>query len=149
MSVIIIILVFAFAFYVFIKNQNESSPPEIGGSLPGPGTYSFDIVGESNYQKALEKICGGKARDSAEFKTEAVLILENSNPHDNNAVRVDIENMTVGYLSRSNAKLYRKELARLGHANLTCKCKAMIVGGWSRSKSDQGNFGVKLDLPIS
>src|SRR5690606_10952807 len=115
----------------------------------GPGTYEFDIVGESQYQGALESICGGRTEDGAELQTQAVLLLEDSNPHDNMAVRVDIQGQTVGYLSRKDARSYRKQLKQLGHSNITCSCNAMIVGGWQRSRSDRGHFGVKLDLPVT
>ena len=144
---LVIVIVGALAYFYFQRGSATSS--QIGGSLPGPGTYEFDIVGESAYQDSLESICGGRSEDSAEFQTEAILVLENSNPHDSLAVRVDIQGKTVGYLSRKDARNYRKQLEQLGHPNVTCSCKAMIVGGWQRSRTDRGNFGVKLDLPVA
>ena len=121
----------------------------VAASLPGPGTVEFDIVGESHYQDALEPICGGRTEEGAEHLTEAVLVLEDTNPYDKMAVRVDINGETVGYLSRSNARAYRAQLRKLGHPDITCKCKAMVVGGWERSGGERGSFGVKLDLPVT
>ena len=109
----------------------------------------FDIVGEASYQKALSKICGGKKEDSAKQYVEAELYLENDNPHDNKAVCVTIKGQTVGYLSRNDARAFRKQVKELENKKPTFLCKALIVGGWSRSKSDKGNFGVKLDLPVA
>lgn len=117
--------------------------------LPGPGTYEFDIVGEASYQGALEQLCGGRTEESAEHFAQAVLLLEDSNPHDNQAVRVDIQGHTVGYLSRKDARSYRAQLRKLGHRRIACWCNAKIVGGWERSRNDRGHFGVKLDLPVA
>lgn len=152
MSVALVILVILVAvgwLVVRANSKHEAVGTAVGGRLPGPGTYEFDIVGESHYQQALEAICGGRTEESASYKTEAVLYLEDSNPHDNMAVRVDIGGETVGYLSRSDARSYRKQLKQLGHERLVCKCDATIVGGWRRSRTDQGSFGVKLDLPVA
>jgi len=149
-SILVLVVVGITAYFLLRK---KSSPNRYGlyveAHLPGPGTYGFDIVGESHYQQALEEICGGRTEDGAKHKTEAVLYLEDSNPHDNQAVRVDIEGKTVGYLARSDARSYRKQLKAMGHEGITCKCDAMVVGGWQRSKSDTGSFGVKLDLPVA
>lgn len=148
MTTILVILIIGAVAYLYFRAKS-GSVIAVSGNLPGPGTYEFDIVGESKYQKTLESICGGRTEDGAELQTEAVLFLEDTNPHDNMAVRVDIEGQTVGYLSRKDARSYRKQLQHLGHANITCSCNAMIVGGWERSRSDRGHFGVKLDLPVA
>ena len=116
----------------------------------GGGVFAIDVVGESHYQKELSTICGGKTEDGHEHQCSAHLILEKDNPHDNQAVRVDISGNTVGYLSRKNARKFRKELAAAapGADVSIAQCPAMIVGGWSRDRGkDQGHFGVKLDLP--
>lgn len=55
--------------------------------------------------------------------------------------------MTVGYLSRKNAREYRKRLKKAGYQGITATCFAIIVGGWDRGGGDRGHFGVKLDLP--
>jgi hypothetical protein len=105
------------------------------------GDEEFDIVGELQYQNALAKLAGGYSSDGANELCEAHLVPENDNPHDKNAVRVDIQERTVGYLSREHAKAYRK---RLGES--IGRCQAEIVGGWDRGKGDKGFFGVKLDI---
>lgn len=78
---------------------------------------------------------------------EAVLVHENDNPYDNKAIRIDIQGMTVGYLSRKDARQYRKKLKEAGHPGITAKCFALIVGGWDRGPENRGHFGVRLDLP--
>jgi hypothetical protein len=116
----------------------------------GGGAFAIDVVGESHYQNELSKICGGKAEDGHEHQCMAHLILENDNPNDDHAVRVDIGGNTAGYLSRKNARKFRRELAAAapGVNVWAAQCPAMIAGGWSRDRGrDQGHFGVKLDLP--
>jgi hypothetical protein len=70
-------------------------------------------VGESFYQKALNKICGGKGKDGHNEEVIAVLICDNKNKYDSEAVRVDVDGKTVGHLSKSDAKLFRKHLIQI------------------------------------
>jgi len=115
--------------------------------LPGPKTFSIGVVGESHYQSAVESICGGRTDQGHEKIVEAVLLHEDNNPYDSKAIRVDIQGNTVGYLSRENARQYRKRLEKAGHKGMTATCFAMVVGGWDRGSGDKGHFGVRLDLP--
>jgi hypothetical protein len=113
----------------------------------GPGTYDVDVVGESHYQGALESICGGRSEDGHRLKVEAFLVPENDNPHDSKAIRVYIQDRTVGYLDRETARSFREEMAQIGMSGVAAKCRAIIVGGWDRGSGDRGHFGVKIDLP--
>ena len=106
-------------------------------------TFSTEVVGESHYQRNLESITGGKTPDGVEKYLEAELILEDANPHDKSAVRVDIQGKTVGYLSRERALQWRSSSSKLK----TGKCSAVVRGGWNRGPNDQGHFGVWLKLP--
>ena len=106
----------------------------------GPGTYLTDCVGESFYQDALEAIAGRKTEHGWNLPCEAVLICENTNPHDPKAVRVEIQGRHVGYLSRDRARKHRQ---RFGQRPV--HCAALIVGGWN-DNGKSGHFGVKLDL---
>lgn len=119
----------------------------VQGFLPGPGEYLIQVVGESSYQDALERICGGRTEDGANEFIDAFLILEDTNPNDRNAVRVDISGMTVGYLTRDFAIQYRHRLVEAGYPRLVGSCRAHIRGGWQRGDRDRGHFGVWLDLP--
>jgi hypothetical protein len=67
------------------------------------GLYvELDIVGESYRQDALRQLWTGP-----ETTFDAVMIPESNNPHDRNAVRVEIKATHVGYLSRETAEAYR------------------------------------------
>lgn len=119
------------------------------GHISGPGLFSVDVVGESHYQRALQRISGRRTEDSVEIYVQAVLVHEDQNPHDRMAIRVDIKGQTVGYLDRETARSYRKALAAAGQARLDTTCDAVIVGGWDRGPQDRGHFGVRLDLPTT
>jgi len=125
----------------------EQSRVVTHGELPGPGTFEIEVVGESHYQRQLEEICGGRFEDSARVNATAVLILDDGNPYDSKAVRVEINGYVVGHLNRENAREYRKKLKEAGHPRITAQCRALIVGGWDRGNGDCGYFGVRLDLP--
>lgn len=130
--------------------QAQIVPPQPKvGSIPGPGLFDVDVVGESKYQRALDRICGGRTEDGVDCLVTAVLIYDSSNRYDKMAIRIEIDGETVGYLSRENAREYRKQMEIAGHPGLTASCEARIVGGWDRGPDDQGYFGVKLDLPTA
>lgn len=104
-------------------------------------------MGESHYQDALERIAGGRTDEIVEIGKVAMLIFEDSNPHDNQAVCVQIEGQTVGYLPRNTARSLRAKAALDGLPYGTpFQCAAQIRGGGDRGERDQGNFGVWLDF---
>ena len=114
--------------------------------LEGDGSYAFDIVGESHYQDALEKITGGKTEDGYEMEVKVLLVHEDGNPYDSKAVSVSIEGDIVGYLDKRIARQFRKRMAESGIPGYPAVCNALIVGGWDRGGNNQGHFGVELDL---
>jgi hypothetical protein len=129
-----------------LSGKNKK-PAGIHAELPGPGDFEIEAVGTSKYQRALESAAGGRAEDGVEVLTHAILVFENDNPHDSNAVQVFLGSKLVGYLSRDNAKSYRKQILKAGRGELVGRCEAKIVGGWDRGTSDRGHFGLRLDLP--
>ena len=131
-----------------LNKVQPRSKSKAEAELPGPGTFSLAVVGESHYQEALEAICGKRKREGEDKVVKATLILEDSNPHDKYAVRVEIEGRTVGHLGRDHAKQYRKKLAEAGHPHITASCMANIRGGWDRGNGSRGRYGVWLDLPV-
>lgn len=115
--------------------------------LHGPGTFAVDVVGVSRRQSVLAAIVDRQSRRGRTVTIDAVLILEDSNPHDANAVRIEIEGELIGYLSRDNARRYRADLAAAGQPHATVRCKARIVGGFETESGERAHFGVRLDLP--
>jgi hypothetical protein len=118
--------------------------------LEGSGRFDFEVVGESNYQDALSRLCGGPTEDGVNFECTARLICEPHNPYDPNAVAVRIGGETIAYLSRGAALAYQKRMRQLGLRDREVSCRAIVVGGWARPRRGQpaetGHFGVKLDL---
>ena len=107
-----------------------------------PADFSLEVVGESNYQKALIQVAGPKRKESANVFVTAEVICEDGNPHDSYAVRVDVQGKTVGYLSREAARIWRK-----GVSSTRITCSAVIRGGWDRGSGDQGHYGIWLKPP--
>jgi hypothetical protein len=115
--------------------------------LQGPGKFAVEVVGASRRQDAIEAIVERHGRSGRTVIADAALLLEDSNPHDANAVRVEIDGALVGYLSRDNARRYRADLAAAGTPDATVRCKARIVGGFETETGERAHFGVRLDLP--
>ncbi|WP_156400342.1 HIRAN domain-containing protein [Caulobacter sp. Root655] len=113
----------------------------------GKGGYPRDAVGESNYQEALSRVCGGHNRHGHELTTTGVLMPEPTNPYDPNAIMVTIGGERVGYLARDEAKRYGDALVAAGFGGQSATVDVKVVGGWRTNQHDEGHFGVKLALP--
>lgn len=109
---------------------------------PGRG-FTFNVVGESEFQRALSKICGGKKAGGHKHEATAYLRFV-ANPHDPNAVAVDIAGKQVGWIPSPLTSEIRREIAAVSPAG-NVACKAKIVGGWDE-EDGEGHFGVKLSL---
>lgn len=127
----------AVMWFVVVRKSRKKSDPVItvsqsnDGSIPPPpppavrrertakasvnsllmvearGWFNADVVGESNYFNNIKKIVGG--RDGEHTKI-ATLIREPNNKFDKNAVRIDIDGLTVGYIPRDEAVGYHRLL---------------------------------------
>lgn len=111
--------------------------------LPGDGTYSLAVVGESHYQQALIDIAGPQIKEGRTVKCQAILNREDDNPYDSNAVSVEIGGDTVGYIPRALAPAVRLELSDSPKLENRTFVDAVIRGG----RPGQ-HYGVWLDLPI-
>jgi hypothetical protein len=140
-------LLLALWFGVLIA-QGVKRPSKAAAShqrLAGQRWYGLEVVGEAHYQDALAAFCGGYSRDGYELVCDARLVPEPDNPHDANAVRVEIGGRKVGYISRGDAPKINAELSLLGLDGAGVVVGAMIRGGWRRNQHDQGAFGVWLN----
>ncbi|MGD9980236.1 MAG: HIRAN domain-containing protein [Hyphomonadaceae bacterium] len=115
--------------------------------IDGPGTFAVDVVGVSRRQDTLAAIVERHRRSGRTVTVDAMLVLEDSNPHDANAVRVEIDGELIGYLSRDNARRFRADLAAAGQPRASVRCKARIVGGFETASGERAHLGVRLDLP--
>ena len=96
-------------FKSVITSSSMSTPHR---DLPTKPSCVFDVivVGVSFYQDALEKICANRHQEGHELFVEATIVPDDDNPHDDHAVRVEIDGKTVGHLSRKNAIVWRSKM---------------------------------------
>lgn len=117
------------------------------------GSYEVNLKGESNYQDEIRQVIlydeDSTHQSIQEDGFTAELFFEDDNPYDRgNAIRVDIDNHTVGYLSREHASKYRKLLASKNVTGAVGSCYAAIIGRYNDELDDM-LFGVRLDLDLN
>ena len=154
---ILIVIVLAVTLYLLRRDLHPrtapNKPPQRASIdaplLPGNDEYEMEIVGESHYQRHLNRVCGGCDENGVDMETDALIVFDNGNPHDAQAVKVVIDGGAVGHLSREAARSFRK---RIAHSQFKqheqFRCKALIRGGWDRGGGDTGMFGVRLDVDL-
>ena len=96
------------------------------------------IVGESNYQPALRRVCGRRREVGWCRAVEVTLVREPDNPHDANAVMATIDGECVGYLPREHAGYMAPILD--DHAIDAFTVCGVVRGGWL----DAPSFGCHL-----
>jgi hypothetical protein len=135
------------------RRETENDPPLSSTQPAGPvavsaslytGDADLEVVGESNYQSSLWSISGESIGQRVRHPVIAVLVPEPQNAYDANAIAIQIDAKTVGYLSRARAAEYGPGLQDLmeqsgGYIAL----KGVIVGGGTRDDGP-GMLGVWL-----
>ena len=118
--------------------------------IRGSQEYSVNVAGESFYLDSFTILIGQRSEDGVNIEKRAQLTLQDDNPHDKYAVRVTIDGLPVGHLSREHARAFRRTV-RYGQLaeHETFECAAIICGGWDRGDGDAGHFGVRLDLNLN
>lgn len=130
-----------------MKSRREARAVAIAASTwPEIGNYRVEVVGESMFQPPLAAAARGRATGPLGVPCKAQLVCEPRNPADANAVAVFIKRQKVGYLSRPDARAFRKRLGETGSALRTTTCGAIIRGGGIRDGGEQMFYGVWLDL---
>lgn len=113
-------------------------------TLNGNGDYDVEVVGESHYQDALVRAAGPHTEEGRRVEVPAMLYLEPKNPNDPNAIRVEINKATVGYIPRDMAAEIRIALKEIGiKGGQRVGVDAMIIGG----RIGQ-SYGVWLDIDL-
>lgn len=140
MEIIIAIAVGVIIWFILKgkKAANETKASLVSNSV----SYAYNIVGEQSYQNNLKKIAGPKEEESKFFECYAKVSSEPFNQYDKNAVKnavkVEINGLLVGYLSRGEA-------AKLAGKVVNKTVPAVIDGGWKDEEST-GSYGVKLAI---
>ncbi|WP_296277714.1 hypothetical protein [uncultured Acinetobacter sp.] len=136
MEIVIAIIVGLVIWYV-LKAKKTVNGTSINAALNNT-SYAYNIVGEQSYQNNLKKIAGPKEEESKFFECYAKVSSEPFNQYDKNAVKVEINGLLVGYLSKSEA-------AKLSSKVVSKTVPAVIDGGWKDEEST-GSYGVKLAI---
>jgi hypothetical protein len=135
--------------------RKSGPPPTVAVDAPmladlaGDGAFALAVVGESYYRQNFDRVCGKKADGADNLIVAAVLVCEATNPHDPNAVRIDVSGLPLGHLSRAMARKYRTRLAALKLDERPRSCRGMVRGGWDRGGDDRGEYGIRLDLDLT
>ena len=92
------------------------------------------VVGTSHYQDALLALAPREADEQIRLAAIADVTAEPTNPHDPNAIAVQIDGRIVGYLSRDENRRWADVVP--------FRCEAMIAG-----RAGTQGLGVFLRLP--
>ena len=107
--------------------------------LQGDGELMFDIVGESFYDDALQRLILKAEEDTI----RARLVRERDNPHDAFAVAVFLDDEKVGHLDRQHARLFREVFDTLfPDMSVEFLTEGRLIG------FPGGKIGVKLDIQL-
>jgi hypothetical protein len=98
------------------------------------GDELIRVVGTSHYQDELLELAPREADEEVRRDAVATLVPEPDNPHDPNAIAVQIEGRVIGYLSRDENRRWL-DIAPV-------RCEAMIAG-----RAGTHGLGVFLRLP--
>ncbi len=110
----------------------------------GSGQYATRAVGTSHYRSDLAAIAQNDGKRALVLCT-GLLVREQDNRHDPNAISVKVLGQTVGYLSREFAGRYRQAvLTELGDMP-AITVRAAITGG-HQDKGKLYEYSVELDL---
>jgi hypothetical protein len=144
---VVLAVAFIISHLVKLAIRRNASPRPSSNEQPGtvasadtrpPPTAEFEgygylaVVGESQYQMALRVFLH---RGRIHW---AKLVPEPDNPFDRNAVLVEIDGHTVGYMSRADARRYQRRLLPLA---APIEVPAKLIGG----TDDKPSIGVLLD----
>ena len=134
---IVIAIIVGLVIWYVLKAKKTVNGTSINAALNNT-SYAYNIVGEQSYQNNLKKIAGPKEEESKFFECYAKVSSEPFNQYDKNAVKVEINGLLVGYLSRGEA-------AKLAGKVVNKTVAAVIDGGWKDEEST-GSYGVKLAI---
>src|SRR5215510_221938 len=94
--------------------------------LMGDGTFSLEVAGVVSCQLELEEIYQDYLQEDKEQIVLAILVPEDTNPYDPAAVRLQIRQRMVGYLSPADARAFRAGLGSAVQGSWRFRCRARI-----------------------
>lgn len=130
------------------KADKEHVPPSPSGLAVeawSPRTQQLEVAGEWYRAQSLRALFARHAKVSdsgAEIRLPAVLVPDPSNPYDKYAVAVFVDGFHVGYMERSDARIYHDAIAKLPNGELSVASRQ-----WLRGTSQDTWARVTLSLP--
>ncbi len=133
-------------------NHNASPAPKIYYAWPESKQYAVTISAVP-YQQEIQQLAQENPvnPDSSGTKRRFFLALlepVNDNPYDDNVIRVDIGEHTVGYLSYDQAHRFRKLLKDHQLSNQITTCMAVLIENTGTQTDQTVRYGIKLDLAL-
>lgn len=122
--------------FSYFKNFFRSQNP-FHGTLKGNNQYGIKVVGIKHYLQSIEK----KLQRRNSFY-QVLLISDDNNIYDKNAVKVVLEDETIGHLEKKTALMLREYIQSLGYRYFEATCSAKI-----QQVSDGSIIDIWLDLP--
>ena len=103
----------------------------------------LEVVGESQYRGAIEDAVGRRAEGHQDI-VDAAMVREPANPYDANAIAIQIEGRTCGYLPRADAKRYRAVMEWCRAGGFAPVVRGDVHGGWRQEDGTWGDFEDRL-----
>ncbi len=154
--VVVVVVVVGIALYLARRVREKRDGPAMGpgGFTPQTrrhgrdrrGGRQLDVVGESQYQRTLERLAASRLGTGPSFDCEARLVAEPAHAEPER-VRVEIEGHVVGELSPKALRAYGPVAAELAKQRRTLTVSATVTAGWPRGDDFWGNYGVLLHVP--
>jgi len=119
-------------------------PPRAGAVRLFDGPDQLQVVGESFHQDALWALVGGPRADSVLHEVVGVLVPEEDNPYDPNAVSVWVDGEKVGHLSREDARKYQRAVRAIMEREGTAVGLHGVIAGGGRGSDGTRMLGVFL-----
>lgn len=138
---------------LFGGEPERVEPTDLGdlrGDLPDSalslyaGVGGIDVVGESHYRDAIDRVVRGPHRGGVRATFWAHLVPETNNRYDANAVAVRINGVHVGYLSKADAKRYRQVLEDVTASGRQAVVRCDVRHGWDRGGRDRGDYSLRV-----
>ncbi len=128
--------------------QQNANTTEGYYAWPELGQFAVTILGES-YQDVIQQLVqeNAIAPDEGSSLTAHILTAHLIPDNDSSAVRVDINDRTVGQLNREQALSFRCRLDEKGFSSQITTCSAITV----ESNEEDGkilSYGVRLDIEL-
>lgn len=102
------------------------------------------VVGESYRQELLAQIAGPREADGKQHYVGVTLRCEPGNPHDTNAIRVEVMGQHVAFIARVQAAALSAAMQQ--RCGGVIEAHGMVVGGWDDGATT-GYYGIRVWIP--